>query len=655
MATTKRRSSPPLVQSQTLWLALAAFAVLLPLMPYLPLWLDAVCATAIFWRGWLLWRRVPLPPRWLVNLVAIAGTLGVVAQFHTLFGKDPGVALLVLFLGLKLFETRTLRDAFAVVLLGFFLILSQFFYTQSMVTATAMIGATLVITATLVVLQRSSIAPAHALRVAGGLLLQAIPFMLILFLFFPRVSGPLWGLPADAYSGLAGLSDTMAPGSIARLSLSEAIVFRARLPERAPEHSSLYWRGPVMTRFDGRTWRIGMPGKSALPEATGRNAVDYEITLEPNNQIWLFALDHAVSLPPDAYLSRNFQVLATRPVRSRLRYALRSELDLRLGGDETRSTLAESLQLPDDINPRARALAAQLRAESRNDAGVIARMLNRIRSESFIYTLTPPLLGRDSVDEFLFETRRGFCEHYASAFVFVMRAAGIPARVVTGYQGGEINPVDGYLLVRQSDAHAWAEVWIPQQGWQRADPTAAVAPNRVEINLAAAVPQTDPLPMMTRPELDWLRQLRFRWEAMSNAWNQWVLGYDEKRQFDLLRRLGIPSPDWQTLGALITTTCGVLVLLLTAWTLRQRSRRDPLLAQWQRFEAKLARRGLARQPWEGPATYSARLSLALPQHGAEIDRICGLYSAGRYARVEGAYPPHNLILELKHRIAEFAP
>jgi transglutaminase-like putative cysteine protease len=654
MAKPRKPGAPPLTQGQTVWLAASACGVLVPLAPYLPLWLDALCAVAILWRGWLLWRRVPLPPRWLVNLMAVVGAIGVAIHFRTLLGKDPGVALLTLFLALKLFETRSARDAFAVVLLGFFLILSQFFYTQSMVTAVAMVATTLLVTTTLAVLQRSSTPPLQAVRLAGSMLLQALPFMLLLFLFFPRVSGPLWGLPADAYSGLSGLSDTMSPGSISRLSLSDAIAFRARFTEPPPDQVQLYWRGPVLTRYDGRSWRLGLSGLASEAAAQMAQPVDYEITLEPHNQPWLFALDHPSRLPPNAVLTKNFQVVAKRPVRSRLRYAMQSVLDAHVGRNESADALGEALQLPADFNPRARALAASLRAVSRNDAEVVARMLARFRKETFVYTLSPPLLGRDSVDEFLFDTRRGFCEHYASAFVFVMRAAGIPARVVTGYQGGEVNPVDGYLLVRQLDAHAWTEIWLPQRGWQRVDPTAEIAPNRVEQNLAAAIPQSDALPLMTRPELNWLRQLRYRWEAASNAWNQWVLGYDEQRQYALLRLLGIPSPDWSALGALTATAGGVLMLALTAWTLHQRRRADPLHALWQRFERKLAKRGLGRAMWEGPADYAARLVRALPRREAEIASICTIYQAARYGKlIESAVTRRQQLSELKRRIAAF--
>jgi transglutaminase-like putative cysteine protease len=651
-------ASPAINQGQTLWLALAALGALLPLAPNLPTWLGPLSGLFILWRGWMLWRRFPLPPGWLINLAALLGAIGIGLHFRTIFGKDPGVALLSLFLALKLFETRNRRDAFVVALLSLFLILSQFFYNQTMGTALVMGAATLLVTATLVALQRAVAPPRQTLRTAAILLAQALPFMVLLFVLFPRVSGPLWGLPADANSGRSGLGESMSPGTISQLSLSEAIAFRVRFKDKQPPQDRLYWRGPVLTDFDGLTWRT--PALNSRPEfpprpnytPTGKR-VDYEMTLEPHGQLWLLALDFPGSALPETRLTSTYQLLADKPVRTRLRLDLRAYPDTRPGADETVPRLRQALQLPKDGNPKTRALAEELRQHYRKDGDLVEAFLQRIRSEQFVYTLTPPLLGKDTVDDFLFTTRRGFCEHYASALVFVLRAAGIPARVVTGYQGGEINPVDGYLLVRQSDAHAWAEVWLAGEGWRRVDPTAAVAPNRVENNLAAAVPSTDPLPLLTRPELEWLRQARYRWEAVNNAWNQWVLGYDAQKQQGLLQKLGITAPDWKTLVSLMAGLVGVLLLTMSFWVMAQRIARDPLTDLWRRFDRKLTRHGLGRQPWEGPAHYRHRLQAELPDQEEEIRGICTLYEALRYGRVGPEYS--DSLHRLARAIARFEP
>ena len=624
----------------------------LPLTPYLPPWLSVICALVMVWRGWLLWQRMPLPPGWLVNLTALAGAIGIGLHFHTLLGKDSGVALLALLLALKLFEMRSVRDGFFVALLGYFLVLSQFFYTQSPATAAAMIITVVLITAAMANLNREQASPVKSLRLSAVMLLQAMPFMVLLFVLFPRISGPLWGLPADSASASSGLSDSMAPGSISQLSLSDAIAFRARFESAIPEKPQLYWRGPVMSGFDGHSWFMTKPRLlQQLPQQAAKSPVDYEVTLEPHARYWLFAIEFPTRLAPDSVIADDRQMFARKPVRARLRYAMSSDPEMRIGAEETAENLRQALELPPKFNPRSRALAAGLRTKYLRDGELVERMLALYRRQTFTYTLSPPLLGRDSVDEFLFETRRGFCEHFASSFVFVMRAAGIPARVVTGYQGGEINPVDGYLVVRQSDAHAWAEVWLKGRGWIRVDPTAAVAPNRVENDLAAAVPAGDPVPLFIRPDLRWLRDIRFRWDALANAWNQWVLGYDSERQQRLLRALGMRAPDWQSMTAALTALCGVVMLALTAWSLRQWQKTDPLARTWQRFSRKLGRRELARLPWEGPRDYARRIARALPVLAADASAICDLYARMRY-RGEAAQHGHD---ELKRRVAAFNP
>jgi transglutaminase-like putative cysteine protease len=309
------------------------------------------------------------------------------------------------------------------------------------------------------------------------------------------------------------------------------------------------------------------------------------------------------------------------------------------GADESEDNLEASLELPTGSNPRTRELAAEWRREHEADEAVVRQVLGHFRREAFVYTLNPPLLGQNGIDEFLFETRRGFCEHYAGAFVFLMRAAGIPARVVTGYQGGEPNPIDGYLIVRQSDAHAWAEIWLSGQGWVRIDPTAAIAPSRIEMGLAAAVPEGELLPFLARGNISWLRDVRFRWEAMNNSWNQWVLGYNPERQRELLSRLGLREPDWRSMSATLTALCGFLMLAYAAWALHQRIRVDAALRAWNRLSRKLARLGLARRPWEGPADYARRVALAQPKLEIDIQRIAALYIALRY----GGWPkpPHD--------------
>ncbi|MBS3916991.1 MAG: DUF3488 domain-containing transglutaminase family protein [Sulfuritalea sp.] len=627
-----KRESPLLARSQEPWLFACAVVTLLPGVEHAPVWLTAAVGMAIAWRLAIWWRRAALPPRWLLSFLVVAGSVGIFLTYRQFFGKDPGIGLLILFLGLKLLEMRRVRDGLAVIFLCYFLLLTHFLNAQGIEVAGLTLTALIIITAALACLGHAGRPVLEHLRLSALLLAQATPFMLVLFLLFPRVQGPLWGLPVDAYSGMSGLSDTMSPGSISNLSLSGEITFRVKFDGDVPPQQALYWRGPVLNAYDGRTWRAApRQEKVSLPDTATNQVFRYAVTLEPHNKPWMFALEMPSSLPPGARMTHDYQVLSKTPVRSRIRYEMQSYTEYMAGRHESGTSLNKYLELPAN-NPRTRALAEQWRRELANDEAIIRHILDHFRRESFFYTLTPPLLGENSVDQFLFETRRGFCEHFASAFVIAMRAAGIPSRIITGYQGGERNPVDGYLIVRQSDAHAWAEVWLEGKGWVRVDPTAAIAPSRIEAGLASAIPVGEPLPFLVRSNLSWLRQVRFRWEAVTNTWNQWVLGYTPERQRDVLTRLGLREPDWKAMTALMAALCGLLLLALTAWALHKRVRIDPTVRAWNRLSRKLARVGLARQNWEGPADYVRRVVLARPELTQSMEAIALLYIELRYGK-----------------------
>src|SRR6266571_2230917 len=456
--------------------------VILPHALRAPWWLTLLTLCLYGWRFYFSLNRAPLPSRWLVLGIAAVAMLALWVEYRTLFGRQPGILLLMLFSGLKLLETRTHRDAAVAAFLAYFLIITNFLYSQSVVTAALMGAALFAITATLVGFSAPQRAPRANVRTAGVLLAQAVPAALALFLLFPRVPGPLWGLPQDAYAGITGLSETMSPGNLASLAQSDAIAFRAEFEGAPPLHALRYWRGPVMWDFDGRTWSIGADYRAdaSLPQG-GRATYRYGVILEPHNRTWLFALETVASVPERTRLSFDGQLLALAPVRSRMRYDLVSVIAPEPRLFEVRGALPRALRLPPGFNPRAVALADQWRAASASDAEVVARAVEFLRAGRYAYTLEPPLLGADSVDEFLFDTKAGFCEHFASAFAFLIRAAGIPARVVTGYQGGELNTVDRIVTVRQTDAHAWTEVFLNGRGWTRVDPTAAaVGSTRVQ-------------------------------------------------------------------------------------------------------------------------------------------------------------------------------
>ncbi|HUJ88477.1 MAG TPA: DUF3488 and transglutaminase-like domain-containing protein [Burkholderiales bacterium] len=630
-------------------LMVALLLVVAPHAEHVPWWVALLVLSLYAWRVYLGVAREPLPPRWLLLALTGAAMAGIWAHYHTIFGRAPGIVLLCLFSGLKLLEMRSHRDATVVAFLCFFLIITNFFYSQSIPTALTMCVALVAITTALVGFAAPQRSLQASLRSAGLLLAHAAPAALVLFLLFPRVQGPLWGVPQDVDAGISGLSDTMSPGNLARLALSDATAFRVDFKGETPPPQLRYWRGPVLWDFDGRNWRMGPTILSAFkPPRGGEQTYRYSIVLEPHNRQWLFALETAASLPPGARYTEDGQILARRPVRLRIRYELESVIAPAPDTTQDPGALRRALRLPDGFDPRSVALAHQWRDASQSDAAIVSRAIDFLRAGHYVYTLEPPRLGVDSVDEFLFDARAGFCEHFASAFVFLMRAAGVPARVVTGYQGGDVNPVDQIVTVRQSDAHAWAEVYLRGRGWVRVDPTAAAVPGRLASGLARAVPEGEPLPLLMRPRLQWLRSLRYEWEALSYKWNIWVLGYDPQRQRELMSLVGMRDADWRKLTATLFTILGLFTGLLLVWSLRRLVRPDPVQKAWQAFCRKLGARGITRSPSEGPRDYSERAARGLPQAQGAIRRIGELYVTLRY----GAVAPTARIDELKRMVRD---
>lgn len=619
---------------------------------WLPWWVDGTAGCLLAWRFWVAVRGGALPARWLLALITVASAIGVYFSYRTIMGRDAGVTLVVVLLALKLLESRAPRDVFIAAFLVYFVALAGFFYSQSMQTAAWMLVTVLITTGALVGFSAPARPVADNLNTAGRMLIQAGPVMLLLFFLFPRVQGPLWGLPQDAYSGITGLSDTMSPGSISQLSSSDAIAFRVKFQGAAPPRNRLYWRGPVLSEFDGKSWHAGFPRlRRDLQLEVEGTPVDYEVTLEPHNRNWMFTLEMPGRLPPNSRVTSDYLVLSLPPIRSRVRYEARSYLSYRAIGGADTGDLALALRLPRDVNPRARALAAEWRQSPGDNAAIVARGIEFFRASRFEYTLLPPLLGTNSVDEFLFDTKQGFCEHFAASFVFLMRAAGVPARVVTGYQGGDTNPVDGYMVVRQADAHAWAEVWLPQNGWTRVDPTAASIPIRVESGIAAAARGGVGLPLLLRTNIDWLKALRNNWEALANQWNQWVLGYNPDRQREMLSWLGVQQPSWQTMAMMLFWSVAGVLLLVALWLLHGIRRVDAVQGAWLRFCSKLARAGLARDGAEGPLDYAGRLAGRIPRRDPAVRAITQLYVELRYGQRGDA---HSLS-RLKRLVRQFRP
>lgn len=630
-----------LTEPLLLWMVASLSAVILPHLAHLPIWSPLLYATLAAWRYVHQRYHLPLPNRLIQVLLLLALIVATLATFRTLFGRDAGVTFLVGLMGMKLMELKTRRDAMLLLFLSYFLIITNFLYSQSMFLAAYMLAVMLLISATLVSLAdaHQTLSPTRRITLSAALVGQGIPLMIALFLFFPRIDGPVWGLPEDAHASRSGLDDTMSPGNISELSLSDEVAFRVAFDGPIPPSEQLYWRGPVLWWFDGQTWKnLFQSIQGSVDPVFFGDPVRYTITLEPHNKRWLFALELPEAAPKSILSFRTVddQLHAKFPVSQLARYQLVSYPDyhaLSLNLAQRRM----ALRVPPDQHPQARALAARWRAEENDDAEAIARRaLAYFRAEPFVYTLQPPRLLGDTVDEFLFSTRKGFCEHYASAFTILMRAAGIPARVVTGYQGGEVNPLGDYLIVRQRDAHAWSEIWLRDRGWVRVDPTSAVSPSRIEQGIDTALPpQFTTLGFeLSRDSLlaRWQKNLRNRWDALNNGWNQWVLGYGSERQREFMQSLGIPEADYRHLGTAMLTVVGGMLLAMAVWLFQHRAirPRDPVRRHYLRLCAKLARRGLARHGGEGPLDHARRVGEARPDLRAPLLAIIRFYLQLRY-------------------------
>jgi transglutaminase-like putative cysteine protease len=637
---------PILSQNDVRWLAGALGLVIAPMFLHLTLWVPIFAMLIGTWRVWLAVRNRPLPgPRILVPLT-LAGAAGIVASNGGGFGRDASVALLTLMLAMKLLESSNRRDATLLISLSWFLSITTFLFTQ-----TLLMGLYLVLPVCALVIALIGISHpngtlpfAFRARLAGSMLAQALPVMLVLFFLFPRLAGPLWRTPSDATKAMTGLSESMSPGSISELSISDEPAFRAEFTGTLPVSTQRYWRGPVLWHFDGRTWRPGVHSLNVSPEPleATTNVVDYTVTLEPHNRTWLFALDVPTVVPAESILRNDHQLISRQPVNNRMRYQMRSVLSYQAQPELDERTRLAGIQLPRLGNLKARELALGWAEQGLSDGQIVQKALDMFRTQEFVYTLNPPRLESDPVDGFLFNTRRGFCEHYAGSFVFLMRAAGVPARVVTGYQGGTVNPLGNYMIIRQSDAHAWSEVWLQGRGWVRIDPTAAVSPSRIESGLSQ-LPAGEPVPLLARGGGSWMARLYLGWDAVNNRWNQWVLGYNQERQMQLLQSI---FGNKLTMYGLATATIGAIGLLLVAlsWSvLRNRGpRADKLELAYRRFQRKLSRRGVNALSSEGPMDYGKRAALALPQHASVIGDITQHYARLRYGSESGQHQREQL-------------
>lgn len=638
------------------WTMGGLVAALAPHLLHLQAWVTGFVLAICAWRLLAELRGWRLPGALVRGAIAVGVTAGVVLGYATITGLDGGTALLALMSALKLMETRAPRDHAVLIFIGWFLCLAAFLYTQDIATVLWVLPTTWLLAAALLGVSRQGQGgPAlRPFRTTGAMLLKAAPVALVLFLFFPRLAGSFWGAPS-AERAQTGLTDEMSPGDISDLTQNDVVAFRVRFNGNPPPPAERYWRGPVLSEFDGYTWSRGEAQYFFVPSIRPEGVpVDYTVTLEPTGQRMLFALDMVQSWTPRiATQSWDFGLRTRSPIHVVLQYEARSYPRYRAGSELSPALRNRSLQLPRGRNTRTLTLAGRMRAAASGELDYVRAVLDMFRTQDFYYTLTPPGLERDSVDDFLFNTRQGFCGHYASAFTTMMRAAGIPARVVGGYQGGDWNPLGGYLIVRHSHAHAWSEVWLAQSGWTRVDPTAAIAPERIERGIEAAFPGEELMPggLMRDSALFW--QAGMFWDNVQAGWNDWVVQFNRMRQEELLAELGFDDPGWAAFALALgigLAAAMILMFLWLAWEFRPK-RRDPAAASYARFVRRLDRHGIELATGEAPRDFAKRVRRLRPDLGVASLAITELYLRLRYLP---APAPGDLRL-LRSLIARFQP
>lgn len=636
-----------------IFLLTAIGLIALPHLENLPPSVTGYFYLLLSWRFVGVWKPQWLPTKLTLLLLTVIGIAILYGLHEGIFGRDAGTRLFVTALGLKLLEIKSERDLYLIIFLAFIVATSLFLYQQSIFMAAYILVVCCVLLGTLVCINSNRPQTWKSLKTAGVIVAQAIPMTIVIFILFPRVEAPKWMYFNDKHQARTGLSDNMEPGAISNLAMSDELVFRVQFTGTIPPSAQRYWRGPVLTHTDGKRWTQNKNGLSQpidKPTLTG-NAYQYTLLMEPQDKNWVFALD----LPADvtAPLRRNshYQLVTSTNPDKRTEYRITSYPTYNTGAI-TKDEYQEATQLPGPASANVTQLVQRLHGFDGSPDIFIKRLLNHFKTEDFYYTLTPPLMQENPIEQFLFESHRGFCEHYATAFVYLMRIAHIPARVVTGYQGGELNQVGNFLDIKQAYAHAWAEVWLDQRGWVRVDPTAAIAPERIEQNInidqqiASGIISFTPNSASTA--VDWLKNARQLWGNVDYQWQRWVINYDNKNQRQFLSSFGIS--DLKTMIYWMASIIGVITAVLCWLLLRNPGKtNDPAVLAYQRFCKQLAKNGLIRTQGEGPKDFAARAKKALPEQAENIDQITRLFIKLRY----GKKPDKDDLRRLTSLIAAF--
>lgn len=664
-------SSQLIPRNALVWIIISLFALVAPHIGRIPVWVIAVYVIAALWRIQVYLGRWSFPGRWVKGLLIVSSFAGIFLSYGSLLGLEPTVALLLTAFALKLIELSKHKDAYVLLFLGYFICITEFLFSQDLLLVLySLLNVTLVTTALVALHQPGEHRfNRRSIRLAGIMLLQSLPLMLVLFFLFPRI-GPLWTVPIKSHAAKTGISDYMKPGDISRLSQSADVAFRAEFQQQIPDQSDLYWRGLVLSKLEEGAWRslnyYDTPALERRPQAveTPGDALDYRIIMEPTQQNWLYSLRYARSFTPGVMGTGDFLLYSPVEVEDEYLYQVQSWPKAAIETELSDWRRETELELPPQENPRTVTLARELRSTVGSDQELVDAVLSRFTTQPYSYTLKPPLLPeRDPMDAFLFESRRGFCEHYAYAFVVMMRAAGVPARVVAGYQGGEVNPVNKTIIVHQFDAHAWAEVWLQGEGWVRVDPTAAVSPDRIEWGLEQAMAEEgsflsdSPLSPLRYRNIAWVNTLRLRYDALTYRWQSWVVGFNSDQQFQLLQNVFGDLSARKFAAVLLGTWALVLVPVAISLLRKRDTHKLSVLDKYYLiFCDRLAAAGVTRAPGETPSQYHTRASRAIRTMPEELERITSLYTALAYGDGQfSAAEQSGLLKELKQLVRKFRP
>jgi protein-glutamine gamma-glutamyltransferase len=610
--------------------------IVLPHVYHLHMAVFGFFSLLLAWRFISIWNPARLPNGPALLFLTVCGLAILYSQHRGILGRDGGTSLFVIALGLKLMEIKSERDLYLVNYLAFIVAASQFLYAQSILMAVYILFVCGVLLATLVFINSYVALAATAVKKAAVIIAQAVPMMIVVFILFPRVEAPKWLTINDGHQKKSGLSDTMEPGSITDLGMSDELVFRVKFTGAIPPPKQRYWRGPVLTQTDGKKWTQAndLSYQQYLDRLTySGTPYQYTLMMEPQGRNWVFALDMPADFPNELRLNANYQMIASDDLDKRTEYKLKSYPTYNTGYI-TKTEYQHARQLPSAPSDKIKKLVTQLHGFDSAPEFFIKQLLNHFRKEDFHYTLTPPRMEKNPVETFLFETRHGFCSHYASAFVTLMRVANIPARVVTGFQGGEFNAVGNFLEIKQADAHAWAEVWLDKRGWVRFDPTAAIAPERIEKNID--INRLEPGGLINYASsstglaaFDLLKQASQILGHADYNWQRWIINYNNANQASFLSSFGIA--DFKTMLYWMMALVGIITAILSIFLLYQRPKPlDRALIAYNRFLKKIAKAGLRKNSGEGARDFAERIKPKLPEQAANIEQITVAFIEQRY-------------------------